>query len=232
MSLHPYFCHSGYHVLHINPRGYCGPNGMGNPEWRKPDTTPDVLIRNLADPDRYGYRAWIQDGLIAVRWLLNQMKPGADQAGVLPNPIGFYGTSQGGGGALALASVTKEFGPVVGAVAADVPFLTGFAMMQGRTQLGAYTMALSLLALENDERRRKNMVRSMGLIDSHSHAHRLTVPVLLTAGGDDSTCPPDTIQALYDKLPSTRSITFLDGQPHAYTPAFLRLAHAWFGLHV
>ena len=74
--------------------------------------------------------------------------------------------------------------------------------------------------------------RALGLIDTLSHAHRLTMPVLLTAGGDDTVCPPASIQSLFERLPGTRSCTFLAGQAHAYTPAFLHLTAAWFGMYV
>jgi len=69
------------------------------------------------------------------------------------------------------------------------------------------------------------------MIDALSHARRLDVPVLLTAGGADVTCLPETISALFERLPSTRSYCYLDGQGHAYTSAFLPLAAAWFRLY-
>lgn len=232
VSLHPFFCHEGYHVLHINPRGYCGPDGIDNAAWRTSDGWPDVMIHNLAEPDRYGYRAWIQDGLIAVRWILRQMEANAAEPGVLKNPLGFYGTSQGGGGALVLASVSQEIGATVGAVAADEPFLTGFELAYAKSDRGAYTRVLQDIDAEKDEQRRAQMARSIGVIDSHSHAHRMRYPVLLTAGGSDKTCPVDTIEALYRKLPATRSITVYEGMLHGHTFGFLRLAHAWFDLYL
>jgi pimeloyl-ACP methyl ester carboxylesterase len=58
------------------------------------------------------------------------------------------------------------------------------------------------------------------------------MPVLLTAGLDDETCPVDQIRALFERLPGTRSYTELAGQGHAYTQPFLHLARAWFRLYV
>jgi cephalosporin-C deacetylase-like acetyl esterase len=66
-SAHPSLVHAGYHVLHINPRGYNGPDGSGNPGWREQDGTPQVLFRNLDRPKEYGYRFWFQDAFIAFR---------------------------------------------------------------------------------------------------------------------------------------------------------------------
>ena len=59
----------------------------------------------------------------------------------------------------------------------------------------------------------------------------MTMPVLLTAGGADVTCPPPTIEALFDKLPTTRLYCHLDGQAHGYTREFIALASAWFRLY-
>ena len=73
--------------------------------------------------------------------------------------------------------------------------------------------------------------RALGFIDTISHARRLTVPVLLTAGSDDATCPPDTIESLFEVLPGTRSYSLLSGVGHGYTEEFLPLASAWFRLY-
>ena len=73
---------------------------------------------------------------------------------------------------------------------------------------------------------------SLGFIDTRSHAHRLTMPVLLTAGEADTVTPPASIEALFADLPGTRSYTNLAGQAHGYTAPFLRLAQAWFGCWV
>ena len=43
VSAHPSLVHGGYHVLHVNPRGYCGPEGFGNKEWREPDGMAKVI---------------------------------------------------------------------------------------------------------------------------------------------------------------------------------------------
>ncbi len=58
------------------------------------------------------------------------------------------------------------------------------------------------------------------------------MPVLLTAGAADGTCPPANILSLFERLPGTRSYTELAGQGHGYTQPFLHLARAWFRLYV
>jgi len=73
--------------------------------------------------------------------------------------------------------------------------------------------------------------RRIGIIDALSHLHRLELPVLLTAGGADTTCPAPTIRSLYDLLPGTKALIFLHGEGHGHTKEFPTLAAAWFRLY-
>lgn len=220
-SVHPSLVHRGYHVLHINPRGYCGPDGFGNLEWREQDGTATVLYRKMGKPEEYGYRLWFQDAVLALRWLRHQ--PGIDDR------FGFFGSSQGGGAALILASILAGEG-FVGSVAADVPFLTNFPMVYPRKSKGAYEIVFSRLPKE--EKRLQRCFRTLGFIDTVVHAPRMRYPVLLTAGERDEACPSDTIHSLYGMLPDTRCIVEFHGQAHGYTPNFPSLAETWFNLYV
>jgi len=219
-SAHPSLVHAGYHVLHINPRGYCGPDGFGNHEWREQDGTATVIYRNLDKPKEYGYRFWFQDAVIAFRWLQRQTK--------VDDKFGFFGSSQGGGAALILASILSDE-KVVGAVAADVPFLTNFPMALSKRK-GAYEIVFSRLPKE--EEKFQQCFRTLGFVDTVVHAPRMRYPVLLTAGELDDVCPSDTIHSLYERLPNTRAIVEFHGQGHAYTPNFLSLAKTWFDLYL
>ena len=148
---------------------------------------------------------------------------------VVADRLGFFGTSQGGGTSLLLASI---LGPeIVRAVAADVPFLTDFVYAPvDEHHEGPYAMVGKGVVehfADNEDYQRRAW-RALGYVDTISHAHRLTQPVLLTAGGADPICPSATIEKLFNLLPGTRSYTHLSEQEHGYTPAFLRLAAAWF----
>ena len=222
VSVHPSLVHGGYHVLHINPRGYCGPEGFGNKEWREPDGLAKVVYKNLDEPKKYGYRLWFQDALIAFRWLQSQPE--------VNKKFGFYGSSQGGGTSLILSSILSDEG-VVGAVAADVPFLTNFPaeFIKEKRSVG-YEMVFS--HLPKDQRIFKQCFRTLGFVDAVLHAPRMEYPVLLTAGELDDLCPYDLIYSLYERLPNTKAIVKLHGQTHAYTPNFLVLAKTWFDLYL
>jgi len=211
MSAHPELVTQGYNVLHINPLGYATPTGPD--ASLQVDGQWPVLPRTARSPGKGGYVDWLTDAILAVRWAMGR-------PGVEAQRYAFFGSSQGGGTALLLASIFAERG--VGAVAADVPFLIDLprllAPLREMEAAGASEARAAWKAL--------------GCCDVLCHAHRLRMPVLLTAAGRDETCAPEGIRRLFDLLPGTRSFTLLAGQEHGYTAAFLHLAAAWFRLYV
>jgi cephalosporin-C deacetylase-like acetyl esterase len=110
-------------------------------------------------------------------------------------------------------------------VAADVPFLTNFPMANGRGAYGNAKNALDKLDSTDVG------WRALGFIDTLSHAGRLTIPVLLTAGGQDLACPAETVESLFHALPGCKSYTYLSNSVHRYTHEFLSLVMAWFRLY-
>jgi cephalosporin-C deacetylase-like acetyl esterase len=223
LSMHPELVFDGFNVLHVNPRGYYTPHGPDNSKLL--NGAWPVLPETVISLGERGYVDWYRDVLIALRWA-------QAQTCVQTGRVGLFGTSQGGGAALILASLARGRG--VKAVAADVPFLTHFPMMWGMKERGAYSLAFSGLddLQKNDRAKLSQAWRALGYTDTMCHAYRLNLPVLLTAGGADAVCPPCSIKALFDVLPGTRSYTELTDQTHTYTVPFLALARAWFGLHV
>lgn len=215
MSAHPELVEAGFNVLHINPLGYATPQGPSRADKPWP-----VLPDTVRSHGRRGYVDWLRDAASAVMWALSLKE-------VEPARYGFFGSSQGGGTSLLLGSIFAGQG--VKAVAADVPYMINFPLMHGQKTRGAYETAFSAMSSSTGD---ADEWRALGSIDVMSHAHRLHMPVLLTAGGLDSACPPASIASLFESLPGTRSYTYLAGQGHTYTMPFIRLAKAWFGLYV
>ncbi len=214
MSVHPDLVAAGYNVLHISPLGYSTPNGAD--ETKKRDGEWPVLPDTILSHGKKGYKAWLAHCVMAIRWALGRPE-------TCDNRVSFFGTSQGGGGALLLASLFKDRG--VRCVAADLPFLTDFRGARGQ---GAYMKFSDTLKTIDDM---ESAWYAAGFIDTLSHVHRLDLPVLLTSGGCDDVCPPSTIEALFERLPGTRSYTYLKGTGHCYTTQFIPLAAAWFRLY-
>ncbi len=213
LSIHPDTNAEGYNVLNISPMGYWTPAGFDESKLR--DGNWPVLPDTVYSKGEAGYKIWLTNCVMDVLWAWKQKS-------VINNRVSFYGTSQGGGTALLLGSIFANKG--VMCVAADEPFLTDFPLAAWR---GAYGVTKKAF----DSQESKDGWHSIGFVDTVNHAHRMNYPVLLTEGEKDDTCPPETVESLYNKLPSTKSITMLSGRGHGYNYDFMRLAWAWFKLY-
>ena len=214
ITMHPQIADLGYHILHVSPLGYVTPEKTRD-ELALPDGNWPVLP-NTAAGIPGGYGDWLSDCLLAIRWA--QARPE-----VLPRRLSLFGTSQGGGGSLLLASI---LGPErVRCVCADLPFLTDFPGS------GLEGDAYSLLQPIYEAVPAADFWRRLGYVDTVSHAHRLTMPVLLSAGGEDATCPPRTVERLFQSLSGTRQYTYLEHQEHTHSRSSMYLFSAWLRLY-
>jgi cephalosporin-C deacetylase-like acetyl esterase len=172
-----------------------------------------VYPETLMSGGKKGYAEWLADCVSAVEWARREKN-------VIPDRVSFFGTSQGGGASLLLASIYSDE-HIVKAVAAEEPFLTDFAVAAGR---GAYGMGADMYADTPSEVK----AAAEFFVDTMHHVHRISCPVLLTSGGKDETCPPETVKDLFDALGGTKSYTHFDYLPHGYSREFLAMVKAWF----
>jgi len=207
----------GYNVLQLSPLGYWTPNGFN--ESLKKDGNWPVLPDTARTDAKGGYRDWLLDVICAVKWAWKRYN-------VLENRVSFYGTSQGGGTSLLMGSIFAGRG--TSCVCADEPFLTDYPLAAFR---GAYGVTVTGIEDAARERGEEAAWRALGFADTICHAHRMNYPVLLTGGGRDDVCPPETVESLFGRLPQTKSYTFLHRHPHGYNTDFIKLACAWFELY-
>ncbi len=199
----------------LHPEGSDGASRDGN--W-------PVLPDSMLSGGKAGYFEWLTDVLLAVRWAQAQPE-------VLSNRLVIFGTSQGGGTTLLTASIlSRQRGGGGGGLAPSSP------ICRSKSSRRRPRVSMGSIPLEQVQRTNPaqfpTACRALGLIDTLSHAHRLTMPVLLTAGGADDVCPPPSIRSLFDRLPATRSYSEFSGLGHCYTVPFLRLATAWLGMYL
>lgn len=214
ITMHPQLSDLGYNILHVSPLGYVTPEQV-HKELALADGNWPVLY-NTAAGIPGGYEDWLSDCLLAVRWAQEQPE-------VVPNRLSFFGTSQGGGGSLLMASI---LGPErVRCVCADLPFLTNFP------RSGLRGDAYKILRPAYDTVAHADFWARLGYVDTVSHAHRLTMPVMLSSGGADDTCPPATIQSLFQRLPGTRQYTHLEHQVHTHSRSSMYLFGAWLRMY-
>ena len=214
ISCHPQINDDGYHILHISPLGYVEPQQIHG-ELRRQDGSWPVL-ENTALGLPGGYEDWLLDCLLAIRWARAMPQ-------VLADRVSLFGTSQGGGGSLLLASLLGED---IRCVCADLPFLTGFPLshLEGPAY-GILQQACSLTPPQLFWNR-------LGYVDTLSHAHRIRVPVMLSAGGRDTVCPPCTVKALFEKLPEvSKQYTYLKDNVHTHSRQSMFLFRNWLSLY-
>lgn len=215
MSMHPELAQY-FHVLEISPMGYNTPSGKDHAKLTMDGLGP-VYPDSLVSGGKQGYTDWLADCVAAIEWARKQPE-------VISDRVGFFGTSQGGAGSLLLASVYADE-KIVRAVASEQPFLTDFAYMSGR---GSYIMGQNLFASASEQ----TIAKATEVLDTLHHVHRIGCPVLLTAGGKDVGCFPESVKHLYDELGGTKSFTLFDYLPHGYSREFVAMTEAWFKLYL
>lgn len=214
ISMHPQIADLGYNILHISPLGYVTPKKTMD-ELALSDGNWPVLPHTATDVPG-NYRDWLSDCLLAIRWAQGLPE-------VLPGRLSLFGTSQGGGGSLLLASILGS--KRVRCVCADLPFLTD---LPGSALEGS---AYSLLQPVYKSVSHEEFWRRLGYVDTVNHAHRLTMPVMLSAGGADAICPPVTVERLFCCLPGTKQYTFLEHQEHTHSRSSIYLFSAWLRMY-
>jgi Acetyl esterase (deacetylase) len=214
MSCHPDLVALGYNVLHVSPLGYMTPDGPD--AAKKRDDTWPVLTDTVESRAERGYKQWLICCVLAIRWAMAQEC-------VIPGRLSFFGTSQGGGASLLLASLYRDRG--ARCAGADVPFLTNLPLAR---KLGAYTYRFEPLDRID---RIEGGWNALGFVDTISHASRLTMPVLLSCGGKDIICPAETTRSLFELLPGARSLNYFPSLEHRYSREFVFLFSAWLRMY-
>lgn len=212
ISMHPQISDDGYHILHISPLGYVMPKGPNLAAAMEDGNWP--VLHNTAMGLPGGYQDWLLDCLVAIRWAV-------EREDVLSDRVSLYGTSQGGGGSLLLASILQD---KIRCVCADLPFLTAFPMT------GLEGDAYGILRKAYAQMAPADFWHNLGYFDTVSHSHRLTMPVMLSGGGQDIVCPPETVEYLFQRLPGTRQYSFLAQNVHTHSRQSIVLFRSWLNM--
>jgi cephalosporin-C deacetylase len=75
-------------------------------------------------------------------------------------------------------------------------------------------------------------LRTLDYFDPANLADRLRAPVLLSAGGQDAICPPETIRSVFDRLPGIKPIVVYPALPHTTSSDFYRMCWEWMDRHL
>jgi cephalosporin-C deacetylase len=190
---------AGYAHLYMDTRGQGGHWGAGG-------STPDPVGRGasvagfmtagIEDPHDHFYRRFYTDGVRAVDAV--RQLPGID-----PERVAVTGGSQGGGGAVAVASLTSMVGEPVAAAMPDVPFLSHFRRAVQIVDSRPYGEITQYLSVHRGRGAEEMVWRTLSYLDGVNLARHATAPALFSVALMDQTCPPSTVYAAYNAWGTT-----------------------------
>jgi cephalosporin-C deacetylase len=197
-------CQRGYAILQVYPRS----QGPSADLWKIDG--PDKLTWRLSRPEGAYYQGAYADVIRGIDYLVSRSDINRDR-------IAIAGTSQGGGIALAVASLDTRFKAVV----AHLPFLCDMRRAAGTD--GSLVKKLLDDAGINDEAH----LLTLGYFDPLELVAALHAPALVSSGGRDTTCPADTIRSVFDRIPGVKSLFHDPELIHTSSRVFYTLSWQW-----
>lgn len=121
-----------------------------------------------------------------------------------PARVGVYGGSQGGGLALACAALVPE----IRLCAPDFPYLSDYRRVWNMDLANGAYDAIKYYFRQRDPRheREDEFFYKLGYIDIQNLAHRIRAKVHMSTGLMDTTCPPSTQFAAFNKITSEKEV--------------------------
>lgn len=187
---------AGFAVLAPDVRGQGGQST--DPISVKGNTLRGHIVRGLDDdPDKLFYRAAYLDTVLQARMVADMPEIDADR-------IFAHGASQGGGLTLACAALS----PLIKKCAPVYPFLCDYQRVWEMDLANAAYEELKLFFRIQDplHEREQEVFDKLGYIDCQHLAPRITCPTLMATGLMDTTCPPSTQFAAYNKLGGPKDV--------------------------
>ena len=186
----------GYAAFSAAPRGKLRSNRQFNPGY------PGLLTYGMVDRNVYSYRGFYMDACRAVEFLLARDEVDGDR-------IGVTGHSQGGG----LTVSTAALRPEIKAAAAGAPYLCGYMDAIDLTDAYPYREIADYLRMNPDSQ--QQVEDTLAYFDGINLAHRITCPIIVSVGLQDSTCPPETGYAMFNAIASAdKRMYAYDGHGH------------------
>jgi cephalosporin-C deacetylase len=171
----------------------------------------DKLTGQLDRPEGAYYQGALAD-------MMRAMDFAASRGDLDPDRIALVGGSQSGG----MSLVVGALDPRVKAVVAHVPFLCDMPLAARASQSLVRTL-LDRAGKNNDA-----ALATLSYFDPISFGDKIHVPVLMSAGGKDKTCPAETIQAVFDRIPAgDKTMKFYPDLPHTTCLDFYNLIWPW-----
>ncbi len=199
----------GFCLLVTYPRG----QGESAELWSVPEGLTKLTM-GLDDPAEQYYRAGYADCLRGIDFLCSREEVDAGRIGVL-------GLSQGGGLTLATAALDDR----VRAAVAHEPFLCNYPVAVATATTGPY---LELTAwFDKHPERRERALETLAWFDPVNLAQLIECPTFLSIGLADTTCPPETIRPVYDRIPAFKGLIEIPGAGHGWEYDYRHFDDLW-----
>lgn len=205
------YVNAGFTVAALDCRGQ---SGRSEDNLRNTGSTINGhLIRGVFDPDpkKLLFRHNYLDTVLLARILMNM-------DGVDPEKVGVTGLSQGGG----LSCACSALEPRINRCAAIYPFLSDFRRVwEMDLAKGAYDEITQYFRHYDPRHEHENeFFMRLGYIDIQNLAPRIKCRFLMFTGLMDTTCPPSTQFAAYNKISSTdKKVVLWHDYGHETLPA-------------
>jgi cephalosporin-C deacetylase len=209
---------AGYAHFVMDTRGQGSTWSIGetpDPDPAGEPAHPGFMTRGILDPSTYYYRRVFVDAVRAV-------EAAGSHPAVDPRRIALTGASQGGGLALAVASLVPE----VAAAMPDVPFLSDFPRALTIVDEGPYAEIVRYLKVHRDQV--GPALATLSYFDVAILGRRAAAPALFSVALMDKICPPSTVYAAYSWYDGPKEIREYPYNDHEGGEGFQRVAQlAW-----
>ncbi len=188
----------GIALLTLYPRG----QGESSEFWQVPAGLTKLTM-GLEAPDQHYYRQAYADCMRGIDFLASRPEIDSERIGVI-------GLSQGGGLTLAMASLDER----VRCAVAHEPFLCNYPVAVETATTGPY---LELAAyFEDHPAERERALETLAWFDPLTLAHRIACPTFISIGRADTTCPPETIRPVYDRIEAFKGLIEIPNAGHGW----------------
>ncbi len=199
----------GIALLSVYPRG----QGESTKYWDLPEGRTKLTM-GLDDPYKQYYRAGYADCLRGIDYLCSRGDIDSERIGVV-------GLSQGGGLTLAMAALDSRLKCAV----AHEPFLCNYPVAVETATTGPYLELVN--HFEEKPESRQGALETLAWFDPLNLAQFIECPTFVSIGLADTTCPPETIRPVYERIEAFKGLIDIPDAGHGWHYVYRDFDDLW-----